>query len=67
MGSTESRRRLQKVAPCCTLQEKGHMPKAQWTLPALPLTAQRPSESLGRRRTIVPPLKQEMILLSVSG
>ncbi|XP_035796614.2 uncharacterized protein LOC118469137 [Amphiprion ocellaris] len=66
MGSIDSRPRLRKVAPCNSLQENGDESKPQWTLPALPLTTEQPSGPLGRRKTTLPPLKQEITLSSLS-
>ncbi|XP_049917502.1 uncharacterized protein LOC126400660 [Epinephelus moara] len=67
MGSTGSRPRLRKVAPCNSLQEEGAQPEPQWTLPALPVTMEQPSGSVGRKKTILPPLRQEITLSSLSG
>lgn len=67
MGSAGSRPRLRKVAPCRSLQEERGQHKAQWTLPALPVTAELPSGSLGQRKTTLPPLKQEITLSTLSG
>lgn len=67
MGSTVSRPRLRKVAPCNSLQEEGDQPVPQWTLPALPVTAGQPSGSLGQRKTMLSPLKQEIALSTSSG
>lgn len=67
MGSTGSRPRLRKVAPCNSLQEKGAQPKPQWTLPALQVTVDQPLGSLGQRKTTLPPLKQEITLSTLSG
>nr|XP_046269398.1 uncharacterized protein LOC124072217 [Scatophagus argus] len=66
MGSTSSRPRLRRVAPCNSLQEEGAQPKPQWTLPALPVTVEQPSGSLGHRKTTLPPLKQEITLSTLS-
>ncbi|XP_065822228.1 uncharacterized protein [Labrus bergylta] len=65
MGSTGSRPRLHKVAPC-SLQEEGDKPKPQWTLPALPVSVEQPSESLGHTKRTLPPLKQEISLSTLS-
>lgn len=67
MGSTGSRPRLRKVAPCKSLQEEGAQPEPQWTLPALPVTVVPPSGSQGQRKTTLPPLKQEITLSTLSG
>lgn len=67
MGSTGSRPRLRKVAPCEGLQEEGEELKPQWTLPALPVTLEQPSGSQGHKKTTLPPLKQEITLSTLSG
>lgn len=71
MGSTGSRPRLHKVAPCNSPQEEEKQQVIQikplWTLPALPVTQEQPSGSLGQRRTTLPPLKQEITLSTLSG
>lgn len=71
MGSTGSRPRLHKVAPCNSPQEEGKQragqPKPQWTLPTLPVIVEQPSGSLGQRKTTLPPLKQEITLSTLSG
>ncbi|XP_070698400.1 uncharacterized protein [Pempheris klunzingeri] len=66
MGTTGSRPRVRKVAPCNSLQEDGAQPKPQWTLPALPVSVEQPSGCLGQRKTILPPLKQELSLSTLS-
>ncbi|XP_074517749.1 uncharacterized protein LOC141783992 [Sebastes fasciatus] len=66
MGSTGSRPRLHKVAPCKSLQEEGTQPEPQWSLPALPVTVEQPSASLGKKKTILPPLRQEITLSKLS-
>lgn len=71
MGSTGSRPSLHKVAPCNSPQEEEKQwvsqPKPQWTLPALPVTLEQSSGSLGQRKTTLPPLKQEITLSTLSG
>ncbi|XP_041669139.1 uncharacterized protein LOC121526557 [Cheilinus undulatus] len=66
MGSTGSRPRLHKVAPCNRLEEEEDRIKPQWTLPALPVSPEQLSGSLGPRKTTLPPLKQEIILSTLS-
>ncbi|XP_035529596.1 uncharacterized protein LOC118336935 [Morone saxatilis] len=66
MGSTGSRPKVRKVAPCNSLQEEGTQPEPQWTLPALPVTGERLSGSLGQRKITLPPLKQEITLSTLS-
>ncbi|XP_044021762.1 uncharacterized protein LOC122861436 [Siniperca chuatsi] len=63
MGSTGSRPRQRKVAPS-SLQEEGAQPKPQWTLPALPVAVEQ--QSGFQRKTILPPLKQEITLSTLS-
>lgn len=59
MGSTGSRPRQHKVAPCNSLQEDGEQPGPQWTLPALPVTGGQSSGSLEqtkrRKQKMIPP------------
>ncbi|XP_034530460.1 uncharacterized protein LOC117805940 [Notolabrus celidotus] len=66
MGSTSSRPRLHKVAPCNSQQEEGDQLRPQWTLPALPVSAEQSSGSLGQKKTTLPPLKQEITLSTLS-
>ncbi|XP_026185862.1 uncharacterized protein LOC113144157 isoform X2 [Mastacembelus armatus] len=65
MGSTGSRIRLRKVTPCNSPKEEGGQLEQRWTLPALPVTREQTSGSLGQR-TNLPPLKQEMTLSTLS-
>ncbi|KAI9515989.1 hypothetical protein NQZ68_020517 [Dissostichus eleginoides] len=61
MGSTGSRPKLFKVAPCNSLQE-GAQPEPQWTVPALPVSVEQPSGSLAQKKKTLPPLRQEITL-----
>ncbi|KAF0044412.1 hypothetical protein F2P81_003570 [Scophthalmus maximus] len=67
MGSIDSRPRVRKVAPCKSPQEEGGPLKPQWTLPGLLVDLEQPSGSLERKKTSLPPLKQEITLSSLSG
>ncbi|XP_033966806.1 uncharacterized protein [Pseudochaenichthys georgianus] len=66
MGSTGSRPKLFKVAPCNSLQE-GAQPEPQWTVPALPVSVEQPSGSLAHKKKTLPPLRQEITLSTLSG
>ncbi|KAK2826102.1 hypothetical protein Q5P01_020316 [Channa striata] len=66
MGSTGSRPRLHKVAPCNGLQLEGEQLERHRTLPARSVTLEQLSESLGSRKTTLPPLKQEITHSTVS-
>ncbi|KAI4803828.1 hypothetical protein KUCAC02_025476 [Chaenocephalus aceratus] len=66
MGSTGSRPKLFKVAPCNSLQE-GAQPEPQWTVPALPVSVEQPSGSLAQKKKTLPPLRQEITLSTLSG
>lgn len=62
MGSTGSRSRLRKVAPCNSLQEEEEQLEQQWTLPALSVTLEQPPGSCRHKKTTLPPLKQDITL-----
>ncbi|XP_063764901.1 uncharacterized protein LOC134881471 isoform X1 [Eleginops maclovinus] len=66
MGSTGSRPRLFKVAPCNSLREEAQ-PEPQWTLPALPVSVGQPSGSLAQKKKTLPPLRQEITISTLSG
>lgn len=66
MGSSASRPGPHKVTPQNNLRDKAARPKPQWTLPALPVTVERP-ESEGHRKRPLPPLRQEANVSTSSG
>lgn len=59
MGASDSRPRARKITPCSGVQEEG-----EWTAT---LSVELPAGSLGLRRTILPPLKQDKMDFSLSG
>lgn len=67
MGSSGSRPGPHKVTPQNDLRDEVARPKPQWTLPALPVTVERPSESEGHRKRPLPPPRQEANASTSSG
>lgn len=67
MGSSGSRLGPHKVSPGTELRDEVARPKPQWTLPALPVTVEQPSESLGHRKRPLPPPRQAAIPSTSSG